>query len=168
MDPIAKEIGAVNVIKIEGEKLKGYNSDYFGFKDSLENFLDHKELKALVLGTGGASKAVIKALKDLGIDYLSVSRNSGNGMITYEEVPAIISEYKLIINTTPLGMHPKIDTCPSIPYEALDKTYFLYDLVYNPEETLFMKKGREKGAKAIHGLEMLIGQAEKAYHIWNL
>ena len=169
IDPAAKVIGAVNVIKRDTEgKLIGYNSDYFGFKNSLKSFLGEAgEIKALVLGTGGASKAVLKALEDLGIEYKVVSRTKTAKTIAYAEVRSFIKSHKLIINSTPLGMHPNIDKCPDIPYEDLSEGCFLYDLVYNPEETLFMKKGRAKGAKAIHGLEMLIGQAEKAWEIWN-
>ena len=171
IDPAAKKIGAINVLKINTKgKIKGYNSDYFGFKTSLENFVgnDLSDIKALILGTGGASKAVKQTLIDLNIPYKYVSRNRGKSKISYKDVSEeIIKEHKLIINCTPLGMHPDINTCPDLPYEALDQKHFLYDLVYNPEETLFMKKGRQKGAKAIHGLQMLILQAEKSWEIWN-
>lgn len=172
LDEAAADIGAVNVIKVFSDgKLKGYNSDYYGFKKSLENFVgleNIKGLKALILGTGGASKAVRKALEDLSIDYQYVSRTSSDGVIAYSDITdEIISEYKLIINSTPLGMYPKVDNCPALPYDKIGEGYYLYDLVYNPEETLFMKKGRDNGAKAIHGLEMLHLQAEKAWEIWN-
>lgn len=171
LDEVAEEIGAVNVIKIsEDGILKGYNSDYYGFKNSLEKFAgdDLSKVKALVLGTGGASKAVKQALKDLEIDFISVSRTANEDVISYEMLTEeIVVNHQLIINTTPLGMHPKVDACPNIPYQAITNQHYLYDLVYNPEETLFMKKGKEKGAKTIHGLEMLIGQAEKAWEIWN-
>ncbi len=170
MDEAADAIGAVNVIKVLPDgKLKGYNSDYYGFKLSLETFLEEstKDIKALVLGTGGASKAVNKALEDLGIEYKVVSRTKTATTIDYNDVKECISEYKLIINSTPLGMHPKVEACPDLPYKQIGEGYFLYDLVYNPEETLFMKKGRDNGAKAIHGLDMLIGQAEKAWEIWS-
>ncbi len=171
IDPAAKKIGAVNVLKINSKgKIKGYNSDYFGFKSSLENFVGNNlsDIKALILGTGGASKAVKQTLIDLNIPYIYVSRNRGKSQISYKDISEeIIKDHKLIINCTPLGMHPDINTCPDLPYEALDQKHFLYDLVYNPEETLFMKKGRQKGAKAIHGLQMLILQAEKSWEIWN-
>lgn len=167
LDEAAAEIGAVNVIKIENGKLIGYNSDYFGFKHSLEVFLTGARPKALILGTGGASKAVAQALKDLEIDYQYVSRTKTETSIAYHEVDDLIEDYKLIINTSPLGMYPRLDACPDLPYNKLDDSYFLYDLVYNPEETLFMKKGRQRGAQAIHGMQMLIGQAEKAYEIWE-
>jgi len=171
IDPAAKEIGAVNVLKItKNGKIKGYNSDYYGFKTSLENFIGTalNDCKALILGTGGASKAVKQALIDLNIPHQYVSREKNNGIISYDDLtPELINEYKLIINSTPLGMHPNIDRCPKLPYEAISSEHFLYDLVYNSKEALFMKKGRENGAKAIHGLEMLILQAEKSWEIWN-
>ena len=171
IDSAAKKIGAVNVLKISPKgKIKGYNSDYFGFKTSLEDFLGENliDIKALILGTGGASKAVKQVLIDLNIPYKYVSRNHGDNQISYQNVTAeIIKEHKLIINCTPLGMYPDLTSCPDLPYSALDQKHFLYDLVYNPEETLFMKKGRQKGAKAIHGLQMLILQAEKSWEIWR-
>lgn len=167
LDDSAEQIGAVNVIKLENGKLKGYNSDYFGFKHSLETFLDGELPDALVLGTGGASKAIVQALKDMGIKHQYVSRKKSDVSITYDEVNDVIEDYKLIINTTPLGMYPNVENCPDLPYDKLDGSYFLYDIVYNPEETLFMKKGRSSGAKAIHGMDMLVGQAEKAYEIWE-
>ena len=171
IDPTAKEIGAVNVLKISKEgKIKGYNSDYYGFKTSLKNFVgtDLNGIKALIFGTGGASKAVKQALIDLNIPYQYVSRNGGTNMLSYDDVTtSTIKEHQLLINSTPLGMYPNVDTCPDIPYEAIKQGHYLYDLVYNPEETLFMKKGRVQGAKAIHGLEMLELQAEKSWEIWN-
>ena len=173
INPVAEKIGAVNVIKITWNnlnyKLKGYNSDIVGFRASLFPLLtiDHK--KALVLGTGGASKAVAEALNLLNIDFKYVSRSpKGSGIIAYEDLnEEIVAEYKLIINTTPLGMYPNVDNCPDIPYDAITPGHLLYDLVYNPEETLFLKKGREKGAKTKNGLEMLYLQAEEAWRIWN-
>lgn len=171
LDEPVKKIGAVNVIKLVNGKLKGFNSDYHGFRNSLEKFLKDGTasagIKALVLGTGGAAKAVKAALEDLRIDYKTVSRTKGQADYIYEELDAEIENYKLIINTTPLGMYPKVDVAPELPYEKLTKEYFLYDLVYNPEKTLFMQKGEEKGARTKNGLEMLILQAEKAWEIWN-
>lgn len=167
LDAAAAEIGAVNVIKLKEGKLIGYNSDYFGFKSSLEVFLCGARPKALILGTGGASKAVAQALKDLGIAYQYVSRTPSDTSIAYHQVQDFLEDYKLIINTSPLGMYPQLDTCPDLPYTMLEESHFLYDLVYNPEETLFMKKGRAQGAQALHGMQMLIGQAEKAYEIWE-
>lgn len=171
IDPAAARIGAVNVIKIqENKRLKGYNSDYYGFKLSLEKFLaGNTNVKALILGTGGASKAVKIALEDLDIPYLYVSRHSEKpDILTYEQLDKeIFSSYHLIINTTPLGMYPLIETCPKLPYHLLGENHYLYDLVYNPENTLFMQKGAEKGAKTTNGLEMLYLQAEKSWEIWN-
>jgi len=170
IDEPAKKIGAVNVIKIEAGKLKGFNSDYHGFKQSLLPLLpsDYKKINALILGTGGASKAVKAALTDLGITYRLVSRTRSEAILSYAELtPAHITQNHLIINTSPLGMHPNTNTCPDIPYEALSSRHILFDLVYNPEETLFMKKGKEKGAIVKNGLEMLTLQAEKAWEIWN-
>ncbi len=169
IDPAAKEIGAVNVVKIIDGKLKGYNSDYYGFLLSLEKLIgESTTTKALILGTGGAAKAVKAALKELNISYRFVSRKKEGDDFLYEELnEAIISEYKLIINTSPIGMYPNIDGYPEIPYQYLTPHHFLFDLVYNPEETTFMKKGLEKGAKTKNGLEMLHLQAEKAWEIWN-
>jgi shikimate dehydrogenase len=171
IDPAAERIGAVNVIKIqENKKLKGYNSDYYGFKLSVEKFLaGNTNVKALILGTGGASKAVKVALEDLDIPYLYVSRHSEKpNILTYKQLDEdIFLSHQLIINTTPLGMYPLIETCPEIPYHLLGENHYLYDLVYNPENTLFVQKGTEKGAKTINGLEMLYLQAEKSWEIWN-
>lgn len=171
LDDQAAKIGAVNVIKKEfNGQLIGYNSDYYGFLNSLKSFAgnDLPQLKALVLGTGGASKAVHAALDSLGVSYKKVSRKAGDQVITYKDVtPELIKSYRLIINTTPLGMHPNTDQAPNLPYECMDENVYLYDLVYNPEETTFMKKGAAKGAHTINGLDMLIGQAEKAWEIWN-
>ncbi|GAB4189040.1 MAG: shikimate dehydrogenase [Thermoflexibacter sp.] len=171
IDPAAERIGAVNVIKIhENKKLKGYNSDYYGFKISLEKFLaGNTEVKALILGTGGASKAVKVVLEDLNIPYRYVSRNSEKtDILTYNQLNKdIFSSHQLIVNTTPLGMYPLIETCPEIPYHLLGENHYLYDLVYNPENTLFMQKGAENGAKVKNGLEMLYLQAEKSWEIWN-
>ncbi len=169
IDPAAKEIGAVNVIKVSNGKLKGYNSDYYGFRQSLLNFIgETKNIKALILGTGGAAKAVKAALRDLNIPYKFVSRKKEQDNFSYEELnETILSEYKLIINTSPLGMYPKMDSFPEIPYPFIGPEHFLFDLVYNPEETTFMKKGAEKGAKTRNGLEMLHLQAEKAWEIWT-
>ena len=120
------------------------------------------------MGTGGASKAVKQALIDLGVSYQYVSRSGGEGILTYEDLTEeLITDHKLLINSTPLGMYPNVDTCPEIPYQVVREGHFLYDLVYNPEETLFMKKGRDNGAKALHGVEMLELQAEKSWEIWN-
>ncbi len=171
LDASAEKVGAVNVIKFtENGKLIGYNSDYYGFKTSLEAFLSETNIsiiKALVLGNGGAGKAVVAALKDLGIAFKTVSRTKSEENITYDEIPALITDYQLIINCSPVGTYPKTDQCPTIPYQSLTENYFLYDLVYNPLETLFLQKGKEQGAKTHNGLPMLHLQAEKAWEIWN-
>ena len=169
MDAAAKKIGAVNVIKIQNGKLKGYNSDYFGFKRALEELLkgDHN-LTALVLGTGGASKAVITALEDLNIPFQYVSRKASENILAYEQLDSnTVKSNRLLINCTPLGMHPNVDTCPELDYEAISDSHYLFDLVYNPEETLFMEKGLLKGAQVKNGLDMLVYQAEKSWEIWN-
>lgn len=173
----AQEVGAVNVISIDQEGiLTGHNSDYYGFLQSLTHFLrSHNNLqsltgfRALVLGTGGASQAVQASLKGLGIDFRLVSRENKRGdYLLYEQINAqIMREYTLIINTTPLGMHPNEAQCPPLPYHLLTPQHMLYDLVYNPEETIFLKKGKEAQAKIKGGLEMLHLQAEKAWEIWN-
>lgn len=170
IDPAAEKIGAVNVIKVlENKKLKGYNSDYYGFKLSLEEFIEGAEgLKALVLGNGGAAKAVLVALDDLNISYKLVSRNPKGEAISYAEANQLLNEYKLIINCTPLGTYPNVYSSPEIDYEKLTAEHFLYDLVYNPEVTQFMAKGKTMGAKAISGYNMLVYQAEKSWEIWNL
>lgn len=172
LDEDARLIGAVNVIKftkgIFGKKLKGYNSDVIGFKQSIEPLLDETHRKALILGTGGASKAVFHGLKQLGVGSTMVSRKPKEFCITYEEITAkTMEQYTVIINTTPLGMFPNINACPEIPYHLLTSKHLLYDLLYNPDETLFMKKGKEKGAVVKNGLEMLLLQAFAAWEIWQ-
>lgn len=165
----AKKIGAVNVIKFQNGRTTGYNSDYQGFIQSLENFYPVKAgAQALIFGTGGAAKAVLAALDALGITYKIVSRQPQPGQLHYHDLtPDLLAEYSLLINATPLGTYPKVDTCPDLPYEALSENHYLYDLVYNPAETLFLKKGREAGAKTKNGHEMLVRQAEVAWEIWN-
>lgn len=170
----ARRIGAVNTIRIFADgSTKGYNTDYYGFRQSLEEWLDHRgescsDMKALVLGSGGASKAVITALMDLRAEYRVVSREASDTNLSYEELTEqIIREHRLIINTTPLGMYPHTDTFPPLPYLWLGHRHFLYDLVYNPVETLFLKKGAAQGAITHGGLKMLQLQAEKAWDIWT-
>jgi len=171
LDTSAQKVGAVNVIKIENGKKTGFNSDYYGFKQSLINshFSINTHTQALVLGSGGASKAVIAALSDLAIQCKIVSRNPVNDQqIAYKSITSeLIANYQIIVNTTPLGMHPHTNACPDLPYEALNENYLLFDLLYNPSETLFMKKGATQGAKVLNGLEMLHLQAEKSWEIWN-
>ncbi|WP_103865289.1 shikimate dehydrogenase [Aquimarina sp. I32.4] len=169
LDPIAKEIGAVNVIKFNKEKgLIGYNSDYYGFIESLKPLLNDTVKKALILGTGGASKAIAYALQQLHIEYTFVSRNSGHDKLSYKNIDKLImANHTLIINCTPLGTHPNIHDCPDIPYQYITNNHVLYDLIYNPAETTFMHQGKEKGATVSNGLQMLKLQAEKAWEIWN-
>ncbi|AHM60942.1 shikimate 5-dehydrogenase [Flammeovirgaceae bacterium 311] len=168
----AQKVGAVNVIKREGRQLIGYNSDYFGFKLSLQQWLGHTlpHLQALVLGTGGAAKAVAAALQDLGIPFQLVSRQAAENTLSYTQLhqqPQLLQQYRLLINTTPLGMQPNLASCPDLPYDQLGVQHALYDLVYNPAETRFMKEGISRGAQAKNGLQMLHLQAEKAWEIWN-
>ncbi|GJM62118.1 shikimate dehydrogenase [Persicobacter diffluens] len=174
LDQSAKKIGAVNVVRIlENGQLEGYNSDYYGFKNSLEKWLgdQQSEIKtALVLGTGGASKAVRVALEDLSITVKMVSRSAENADHTYTEIaenPQILKQCKLVVNTTPLGTFPNEAEKPDLPYEEITDQHFLYDLVYNPEITAFMQEGLRKGAKAKNGYEMLVLQAEKSWEIWQ-
>lgn len=168
----AKEIGAVNVIKIEKEKgrflLKGHNTDCIGFKNSLLPFLTPEIKGALILGTGGASKAVKFVLKELGLEVLMVSRKHSDNSISYEEfTKEILQENLLIVNTTPLGMFPDIESAPNIPYQYITPEHVCYDLVYNPQETMFMKECKKQGAKVKNGLEMLELQALASWDIWN-
>ena len=170
ISPEAREIGAVNTVKVmEDGSLVGYNSDVYGFRSSLAPYLESHHNRALILGTGGASRAVAYALKSLGIDFFYVSRDKkGEDSFTYDELgEAHIKHCPLIINCTPLGTFPAVDNCPAIPYECLGEENLLFDLVYNPRETLFMKKGREKGAVTVGGYTMLQLQAEKSWEIWQ-
>ena len=174
LDPeTAKKIGAVNVIKIVSlpkgkKKLIGYNSDVVGFTQSIESMLLPHHKKALILGTGGASKAVYHGLLSLGVEPTFVSRTPSKGQLSYTQLtPEVMAEYTIIVNTTPLGMYPKVEECPDIPYELLTPNHLLYDLLYNPDETLFMRRGKEHGAVVKNGLEMLLLQAFAAWDIWN-
>lgn len=191
ISPEAKKIGAVNVLKVERRtgdmyyyRLTGYNTDYIGFRQSLVTWLNHKRasdadngnsstlrfrLKALILGTGGASKAIAQVLDDLRIDWKYVSRHPGENRLTYDDLsPQIINERQLIINATPLGTFPDTNRCPDLPYASLSANHYLYDLVYNPEETLFLKKGKARDCNIKNGLEMLHLQALAAWNIWNV
>jgi shikimate dehydrogenase len=172
LSPEASAIGAVNVIKIghKGKKttLHGYNSDVIGFTRSIEPLLDTYHKKALILGTGGASKAIDFGLKSLNIITRKVSRSGKDGAMKYSDItPETIKEYNIIVNCTPVGMFPHADECPELPYEAMDDHNLLYDLIYNPDETLFMRKGKEHGAVVKNGLEMLLLQAFVSWEIWN-
>ncbi|WP_445955172.1 shikimate dehydrogenase family protein [Yeosuana sp.] len=167
----AKQIGAVNTVKItKKNKLIGYNTDYYGFKKALTPFLKPHHKNALILGTGGASKAIAFSLKKLNINYDYVSRNASKGIkFTYDTLTEdIIKTHQIIINSTPLGTFPDVTLCPNIPYNGITNKHILFDLIYNPEETTFLKKGKEKGATIINGLNMLRLQAEKAWSIWKI
>ena len=149
-------------------KLVGYNSDVIGFRRSIEPLLTDSHRRALILGTGGASKAVFHGLKQLGVESTFVSRTAKEGCITYADLTReMMDRYTVIVNTTPLGMFPNVDSCPDIPYEWLTPNHLLYDLLYNPDETLFMRRGKERGAVVKNGLEMLLLQAFAAWEIWN-
>lgn len=172
VDPAAQRIGAVNTIKFYPDgTTKGFNTDYFGFQQTLQKwdaFPIFSTYKALVLGQGGAAKAIIAAIEDLGIEVIKVSRKVTEDTISYEQLPDLMDSVGLIVNTTPLGMHPNEESCPEIPYELLNSQHYLYDIVYNPLQTTFLKKGIEHGAGGVHeGLQMLYGQADKAWEIWN-
>lgn len=175
VDAVAKEIGAVNTIKVVKDnneiKLKGYNTDYYGFLESLKLLLKGNERNALIFGNGGAAKAVIQAVKTLRLEYKIVSRTplaNDLNQISYSEIDEEkISSTQLFINTTPLGMWPNTDKCIEFPYHAMNKNVIAYDLIYNPEETLFMRKAKENGAIVSNGLKMLYLQAEKAWEIYG-
>lgn len=169
MNEVVKATGACNCIKIEEGKLKGFNTDVIGFENSLTKFLQPYHNKALIFGTGGAAKAVEFVLQKLRIDYLFVSRKKGTDKtISYHELKVeILQEHLLLINTTPLGMYPKVDDCPDIAYNYLTPRHHLFDLVYNPEKTLFLQNGEAQGATIQNGYEMLILQAEESWRIWN-
>ncbi|WP_400080393.1 shikimate dehydrogenase family protein [Winogradskyella sp. R77965] len=166
----AEKIGAVNTIRItSNKKLIGYNTDFYGFKNSIEPHLKKHHKRALILGTGGASKAIAYALKKLKIEYNYVSRSKKKG-VTYlysELTDEIILAHSIIINCTPIGTFPKVNKCPDIPYGAITKKHILFDLIYNPEKTKFLNTGEQKGATIINGLKMLKLQAEKSWEIWN-
>lgn len=171
IDPEAQKIGAVNVIKIQNGKLKGFNTDSDAFFETIEKWVPkNKSIKALVLGSGGSSKAVQQALSKLGIEYKTVSRDKSNGDYSYEEInskPKEIAGSLLVINTTPLGMHPNTDAVPPLDLEHLTKDHYVYDLIYNPARTQFLQKAEMRGAVIKNGLEMLHVQAEKSWQIWN-
>jgi len=175
LDETAKIVSAVNCIKIIRNKgalyLKGYNTDILGFSSAIKPFLESSHQKALILGTGGASKAVYYVLNQMGIDCYFVSQTKGEkqtNTFQYSDINEImLSSFKLIVNTTPLGMYPNVSTCPELPFQYINETHFVFDLVYNPEETLLIKKSKEKGALTQNGLSMLYLQAEKGWEIWN-
>jgi shikimate dehydrogenase len=165
----ARIIGAVNTITVSKKgKLKGYNTDYFGFKKSLKPLLEKHHKKALILGTGGAAKAVAFALRKLKIEYDFVSRSGNEELFGYADLTKdVFNEYHIIINTTPVGTFPNVNECPELNYTLFTKKHIAYDLVYNPEETRFLREAKENGATTINGYKMLVYQAERAWKIWN-
>lgn len=172
LDAWAEKVGAVNVIRLEQDGSRtGFNSDYYGFRQSLRDWLTSlgrttDGVRALVLGTGGASKAVTAALSDLAVPYQSVSRSKTADSIAYGALTDVLSSHHLVINCSPVGTYPNADAAPALPYDQLTDRHLLYDLVYNPAETQFMRRGRERGAATHNGLRMLELQAEKAWEIW--
>ena len=168
VDEEALRIGAVNTIKVSDGKLTGYNTDIYGFEESLRPLLKPFHKRALVLGTGGASKAVKYALEKSGIEVTLVSRNPGIGKITYAAIDSeVLASNLIIVNCSPVGTFPNVGEFPKLPYKHLTSKHLLYDLVYNPEETAFIRKGKKQGATTLNGLKMLHLQAEKAWEIWN-
>jgi shikimate dehydrogenase len=171
IDGFAKQIGAVNVIRIKEGKLQGFNTDSDAFRETLEKWLPkEKTFKALILGTGGSSKAVVEALNRLKISYQLVSRDARKGIISYDDLAKDtkhITESNLIINTTPLGMSPNTEAIPPIEFEHVGADHYVYDLIYNPARTMFLQKAEMRGATIKNGLEMLHVQAEKSWKIWN-
>ena len=168
LDSSASGVGAVNTVVIRNKKKIGFNTDVHGFENSLKPLLNEHHNKSLILGTGGSSKAVAYVLKKLRIEFQFVSRNQIVNSISYDDLkPQIILEHKLIIKTTPVGMFPEIQDAPGIPYSFITSQHLLFDLIYNPEETEFLKRGKQQGAQTKNGLEMLQLQAEKSWEIWN-
>ncbi len=165
---IVKKVEACNCIKIDGENLIGYNTDVVGFQKSLEPGLKPHHKKAIILGTGGASKAIQFVLTQMGIEYCLVSRKKRDGEFGYEDLGAdVLGTYHLIINTTPLGMYPNVDADPAVPYEYLTPKHLLFDIIYNPAKTKFLCEGEKRGAQIANGYQMLIEQAEESWRIWN-
>ena len=169
ISPETRMIGAVNCVRCEGRRLTGYNTDVTGLRASLETFLGgERPERALVLGTGGASQAVQYVLAQMEIPFDLVSRNPATGNYTYDEVSdEVIGSHRLIINASPVGMHPNVEEAPRIPYAFVTPSHYLFDLIYNPAETLFLQYGAQRGAHTCNGLDMLVGQAEAAWAIWN-
>ena len=172
LDPEAAEVGAVNTIRIVRNEqnmwLKGFNTDVWGFRKSISPFLQNRPYSAFILGTGGSSKAVDFVLKKMGMKVFFVSRNPHKeNHISYKDFAKLIGHPAVIVNASPVGMYPNIDNCPDIRYELLTPDHILFDLVYNPSETLFLSKGKERGATIINGLQMLHMQAERSWEIWN-
>lgn len=168
VSPVVKAIGACNCVNIKNGKRVGHNTDVVGFEQSLRPFLKAHHTRALVLGTGGASAAVVYVLQKMGIAVQYVSRSASDQAIAYEQVDEVLlSSHHLIVNTTPLGMYPNLEDCPPLPYQFLTPLHHLYDLIYNPAETRFLANGKAKGATVQNGQEMLVLQAEESWRIWN-
>lgn len=173
LSPDARTIGAVNVIRVDRSnpanvRLIGYNSDVIGFTQSIEPLLEKHHNKALILGTGGASKAIRHGLQQLGLETMLVSRRELEGTVMYKDItPDVLNEYTVIVNCTPCGMYPHTEECPALPYESMTKRHLLYDLIYNPDETMFMRLGAAHGAKTKNGLEMLLLQAFASWDFWH-
>ena len=172
VDETAQAVGAVNTVKVErvgdAVKLIGYNTDYLGFQLGLQALDTPRPARALILGTGGASRAVAFAFQQVGTEYQLVSRTKKDNCLCYEDLDApVFRSVNLIVNATPVGMSPNVDECPNIPYELLTEQHALYDLIYNPQETKFLREGMKKGARVMNGLPMLYGQAEASWRIWN-
>ena len=168
LNPKAEKIGAVNTIKFTKKGLKGFNTDIYGFKKSIKPFLKKRHKKALILGTGGASKAVAFVFSELGIKYKYVSRNPKKKQLGYTDLnDEVLKKYTVLINCTPQGTFPNIEDKPAIPYQFITKKHLLFDLIYNPEKTAFLLEGEKQGASICNGLRMLELQAEKSWAIWN-
>lgn len=169
LDPVAGEIGAVNTVKVSKEgKLVGFNTDYFGFCESIRPYLNENHKKALILGTGGASKAIAYGLESMGIPYKFVSRNPSEDRLSYDQLSGtVMQEHQIIINCTPLGTSPKTEEYPALPIHLISPRHLVFDLIYNPSETRLMKLASGEGATTANGLRMLELQAEKAWEIWN-
>lgn len=168
LDGTAKEIGAVNTIKFLEGRIKGFNTDAYGFMQSITKLLQPHHSSALILGTGGSSKAVAYAFRKMGIEYDFVSRNPDRKELRYSDLHEdVLHQYKIIVNCTPIGMYPMVNDCPPLNFDFISRSHLLFDLVYNPEETLFLKYGKEHGAVTVNGLDMLRIQAEKSWEIWN-
>lgn len=168
LDALAREIGAVNTIKFDRKRLIGYNTDAYGFQRSIEPFLKSHHTKALILGTGGASKAIAFVLGQMGIDVTYVSRNPDATQIGYGDLNrSVLENRSLLVNCTPLGTHPNVDQKPDIPYDYIAEKHLLFDLIYNPEKTAFLKEGEKRGADIVNGLQMLRFQADRAWEIWR-
>ncbi len=169
LDIEAEKIGAVNTIKFTKTGLKGYNTDAYGFQQSIAHFLQKHHTKALILGTGGASKAVAYVFETLGIAHKLVSRSPDKNQLSYKNIDnEVLSEYLILVNCTPLGTYPNIEQKPAIPYQHITEKHLLFDLIYNPEKTAFLQEGETQGAAICNGHRMLELQAEKAWSIWNI